>query len=87
MYLGKTINVRKAKVQIITKEVMHGVVDGVNDLYTTTYECLPDSLDIFLNGVHLREGGGNYLKVDESTIRIISNILPGDILEASYIRR
>lgn len=87
MYLGKTINVRKAKVQVITKEVMHGIKDGVNAIFTSTYEYLPDSLDIYLNGVHLREGGNNYLKIDSSTIRIVSVVLPGDILEASYIRR
>lgn len=69
------------------RELMDGAIDGVNEFFSTTYEFLPESLNIYLNGLHLKEGGNNYVKDNPNRIRLLSQVFPGDKLEATYIKR
>lgn len=76
-----------SRVEQVFNEVPSGVIDGVNDTFTT--EATPDPTYccfLYLNGILLREGAGNDFVLSGNTITFQAGMIPkaGDDLRASY---
>lgn len=65
-----------------------GLVDGLNDTFTTSSTPKPDSMMLFHNGVLLAQGATADYTLDESTITFDASGIPvaGDQLFAAYER-
>ena len=85
MYIGKTPNIKKLKVQVKTREPLPLPTNGV---MATTWAYLPESVELFVNGVKLSPGADNdYQEVTDTTISTVYPILLGDIVEVVYLRK
>lgn len=91
MYIGRNPNRRRYVIVIgggggsanTTTEPLSGEADGINTRFTTTYNFIPESLLLFLNGVYLNVSD-NYEILNDNTVSMIFPVLPGDKLEANY---
>ena len=72
------------KVNYVDKEVPSGIVDGTNDMFELSYEPIPNSEHLFLNGL-LQDSGidGDYL-IEGNVIKFLNPPYFGMKIKCSY---
>jgi hypothetical protein len=70
----------------VSNETPAGAIDGINRTFTVTFDYLPNSTKLYINGVREKPGGISYIEVAPRTI--VTNEPPniGDILSIDYER-
>lgn len=64
-------------------ELMSGTVNGTNKVFTTSSPAT--SIEVFKNGVRMRDGGNDYTVTNSTTITFVTAPASGAILLANYI--
>lgn len=71
--------------ELVENDNVVGDVDGLNTTYTTTFNYVPGTLRLYLNGLRQRVGGGNdFTESGSNQITMNNPPLPGDVLIADY---
>jgi hypothetical protein len=72
-------------VSIVVDQVLLGSIDGMNKAFITQSNFVPNSTQIFMNGLGQRKGTGNdYVESGSNIILFNQAPLPGDTLRANY---
>lgn len=73
------------QLRCVQNEVLNGPIDGVNVQFTTVNNFIPNSIQVYLNGLRQVEGPGNdFIIISSNTIQMLNPPLPGDVLISDY---
>jgi hypothetical protein len=70
----------------VENEIPSGTIDGVNDTFTIANSPVAGTLQLFKNGIRMREGAGDDFTISGATITFNAGQIPitGDVLLADY---
>jgi len=71
--------------QFVKNEVPSGIIDGVNATYIAAIAFLPETVEVFLNGLKLKVIT-DYNTSGNDTIQLVFSPLTGEILTINYIK-
>jgi hypothetical protein len=91
MYLGRHPNAGRFRIQSVeTQEILNGVVDNANTVFTTTHEFISSTLKVYLNGQRIYSVDPydriDFTVINSSTIQMIIAPRTDDLLHAVYYR-
>jgi hypothetical protein len=72
-------------VPVVFGETPAGSIDGVNQIFTTSFVYSPNQLAVFLCGVRLRRVD-DYIETSNSTFQLVAPPLSGDSLTVDYMQ-
>lgn len=70
---------------IVYNEVPNGTIDGSNATFTSNYDFIISTLQVFLNGVKLKQTN-DYTTTGTNTIILVSSPTAGEILQLNYLK-
>ena len=70
----------------IVNEVLSGLINGMNNSFTTEFDFVPESLEVLINGV-TQEKIVDYINVGARTILFTQSIELGDKLLVNYLKK
>jgi hypothetical protein len=68
----------------IVGEIPQGAINGLNKSYVTTSSFQPSSLEVYVNGLRMRDGP-DYSITGVKTFQMVEALLTGDNLQVDYI--
>jgi hypothetical protein len=71
--------------RLVTNEVPSGVIDGVNPVFTTAFDFIPETVEVFINGMKnkiIRD----YQLTGTRTIMVNVSLEAGDTILVNYIK-
>jgi hypothetical protein len=73
---------------VVNGETPSGAIDGTNDTFTLSSTPIPGSIQVFRNGLFLREGASNDYTVSGTQIIFTADALPqpGSVVVVNYTR-
>lgn len=83
-FLTPTIPSVAVSYEEVTEELI-GVIDGSNNIFTTSFGFDPDTTIVFINGIKQRKPA-HYNTAGLNTIIFSDSPLIGDILEINYVK-
>lgn len=64
---------------------LQGVIDGVNYAYVCSFDFVPETVNVFVNGrLKIRDWDDGFVVILPRTIHMKEPLLPGDSLEVEY---
>lgn len=67
------------------EELANGVVDGVNPFFTSSFEFVPETLSVFVNGLKMRSVV-DYTTTGTDTIQFLVSPEVGDVISLQYFK-
>ncbi len=83
-FLSPTLPVTPTVYEEVNEELI-GVINGINNSFTTSFNFDPDTTIVFINGVKQKKPL-HYNTVGFNTVTFSDSPLVGDILEINYVK-